>query len=1234
MKFFTGSKKSRKAAASNKIQQDSVNIQKNGETELKTNAHLDDYEKNKQESLDLSDLDLSKIELSEKDMETLSGLTPALSRRLQKQLLDHLPPAAARSLRRTLSMNNTGTNEEKYHHKYTRSLSASKTENNHSYNIPEEENYPIQNKQNKTDSNKTLDVSTPINNINNNFEYKLYSHDDEDTSSMSFSSISNKIDKDNNNFYDLNSRNYNTNIKQNNSFNSLDYVNNKSESSQSESVTPRLLSSVRHTPEKSILSKYLSPERNFSNDDYMSSYNKNSDLGSLITDPSYLAAYGNNNTALTMGGSLKRRSLRTPPAETTPRRRISRFLRPDFFDTPREESIYVKDKIDKESETQKILKEIREKRNRSGATSPISPMVPSDITSLFENANSRLSSRNCLSPVSPLTPNRSRSVTPFYPILDNINESHTDNNANKDLCDTLLSINKKLDESNSMHSEIKSEEKIEVENLNNKDKNDNLCVDTFDNSLKESKISRPKSFPYKNNEKLNISKESSSENNDVFVTINREQKDINSKIARPKSYPATTPTLEKKCNIPLLDSQNINANNINLNNNSEMVSQDVEDNNGNVSVSFSVSLPSKPIKKLEKKTAATSETPVEEKKKTLKKKIIVKKKSSSQKSIINNKNGEETATKPVPNENSPLDASADIAPVNNQRQSSPKKKSVLQSLGQKFEKLRNEKCAPQEQNSTEKNAKSSTSNGKDEIKPSRIENVMRVLRERSVPTVNNVEPITESGLIKRAVTITNLPTMEDGKDGPKKAVNRVLGLFKKNDSKEKNPKPVLNTHSTISEGNTETVENTERLVDSPFEVNQIVENKPKRPTSLLLNGIGKRVQACYNGATTDSVLSKIDKSVNGEDDKNVLKTDDVKTQKKGLRLDFSRLPKLNQGIFNKRNSLDLSKSRESSEVRDTNNSQGANTDVEDVNSEECSLKQSDQMSDNIISNGIDLATPDINWSPDLDTSKLMINTPEPKETTNSHHEPDSTLPESENIIDRIRRKSFYSRFNEKKNRRKSLLVGPGAKEYIPSARINPQCDNDNINYSNKYDLSPTSSNKFNMSPTTSEHSRPSYSLDKSECSTPTSPRVRSSFSNDQYFSPTSHKHSDRSDQKYSIDSLYPTGLECSTYSIPRYSRTLSYFDDIDTRPGLSEPKSSTSRYGRTLSLLSPGIYATYSPRAHTRNSAILLRDSSDAEVNPESVLTKIRNRKKSAAQSMQLEEDHHLLDSRCRYWKY
>lgn len=1253
MKFFSGSKKSRKAASS-KIHPESLNSQKSSEYESKNKQRqTDDCEINSQESLDLSDLDLSKIELSEKDMETLSGLTPALSRRLQKQLLDHLPPAAARSLRRTLSMNNPINSDDKTpQHKYTRSLSASKTADKQ-VSISEEENLPI-NSNRLENSNTTSNQNKP-----NDFRYHVPYFNDEDTSSISCSSTSNKFDKENNNVYEVPIQNYSSKIvKHNHSSNSLDYINTKSDSSHSESITPRLLSSVRNTPERSVLSKYFSPERTIPCDDYLASYSKSIEMGSLVTEPSYLAAYGGNNSTYTPGGSLKRRSLRTPPADATPRRRVSRFLRPDFFDTPREESIYVRDKKDKESETQKILKEIREKRNRSGASSPISPMVSSDITSLFESASSRISSRNCLSPVSPLTPNRSRSVTPFYPILDNINENQTDCNSNKELQETLISIDKKLDESNSIHT---TKKQIENAYNNNVDKVDTECsVDSF----KDSKLTRPKSFPSKQNEKLSSYKESVEENKLINTSVNGNI----SKIARPKSYPATTPSPEKKCIIPLMESQKFNCNNVNKNdisnnnksNNMLEKQQNIEDDNGNVSVSFSVSLPSKTPKKIENNVTEkiisestiseknVSETPIEvpEKKKIIKKKIVIKKKSASAKSVSSSKTADDIPKKSENGvESNNTDASTAVTIKNNEIKSSPKKKSVLQTLGQKFEKLRSEKCSSQERESTVDKVVKTTVNTKDEPKPSRIENVMRVLRERSVPAVNDAESITESGLIKRAVTITNLPTLDDNKEGPKKTVNRVFGLFKKIEPKDKSPKPLPPKQSVISEtnnDNTETdilynkesekVENVREL--SP--VNTNVEIKPKRPTSLLLNGIGKRVQACYNGATSDSVLTKTEKNTNNDvSNQNTPKADEAKTQKKGLRLDFSRLPKLNQGIFTKRNSLDLSKSRENSESKEVINPQNNNSDTDKTDANKLPAHQ---LYEENVSNGMHLASPDANWSPDLDTSKFMISRSEPKETTPHHsHQDNDPTGDSENIIDRIRRKSFYSRFNEKKNRRKSSLVGPGAKEYIPSARINPQCDNDNVHYPNKYDLSPTSPNKY-MSSSSLDHSRPSHSSDKSDCLTPTSSRLRNSIGNDPYLSPTSHKMFDRGDQKYSLDSMYPTGLECNTYSIPRYSRTLSYFDDYDSRQGLSEPKSSSSgsssRYGRTLSLLSPGIYATYSPRSHTRNSAILLRDSADDDVSPDSVLTKIRNRKKAAAQSMQLEDDHHILDTKFRYYRY
>ncbi|XP_040161235.1 uncharacterized protein LOC120898864 isoform X2 [Anopheles arabiensis] len=61
-----------------------------------------------EENLDLRDLDLSQLRLSKRDLETLSSITPALSQRVQEQLLAQLPPQQARKLSRTLSMQGGG----------------------------------------------------------------------------------------------------------------------------------------------------------------------------------------------------------------------------------------------------------------------------------------------------------------------------------------------------------------------------------------------------------------------------------------------------------------------------------------------------------------------------------------------------------------------------------------------------------------------------------------------------------------------------------------------------------------------------------------------------------------------------------------------------------------------------------------------------------------------------------------------------------------------------------------------------------------------------------------------------------------------------------------------------------------------------------------------------------------------------------------------------------------------
>ncbi|KAM7362472.1 nuak family kinase 1 [Cochliomyia hominivorax] len=70
----------------------------------KSNTSTDIMDDAIEEPLDLADLDLSRLRLSKKDLETLSNIAPGLPKSFQEQLLAKLPPTQARKLSRTLSV--------------------------------------------------------------------------------------------------------------------------------------------------------------------------------------------------------------------------------------------------------------------------------------------------------------------------------------------------------------------------------------------------------------------------------------------------------------------------------------------------------------------------------------------------------------------------------------------------------------------------------------------------------------------------------------------------------------------------------------------------------------------------------------------------------------------------------------------------------------------------------------------------------------------------------------------------------------------------------------------------------------------------------------------------------------------------------------------------------------------------------------------------------------------------
>ncbi|KPI98003.1 NUAK family SNF1-like kinase 1 [Papilio xuthus] len=589
--------------------------------------------------LDLSDLDLSSIEFSEREMAALSGLTPALSRRLQQQLLAHLPPAAARSLRRTLSLHaapppaaTAAPNAPHAPHarqRAHRSHSASK------YNEPTNSDIlhrlaPVDDNQPRAptptpDTKSDLEENNANDQIRDDAETKgvqrryLRGHSvksiDDDTSKDNTPeqntdrTVSHSPKNDSKRTDGLTAENEESErINRNDDMdlvtsshvaqfctlprlkrNSVTSRDSTSPVSVVDSVgydfsaknvvgkeaTTSRASSIRNSQDRPLLSKYLIPDRHLSLDE---SYT--SDTGSIISEPSYIAAYGTSPLGNTSGLGFRRHSMRLPGDQ--PRKRISRFLRSDFYDTPPDDSLYAKHKKEKELETQKILKEIREKKNKS-LDSPKSP-VESNETSILNKDDSAYV-RKCLSPVGNLlSRERSRSTTPFFPILDNIKETNLD---------TSLTI------TDSKKNDLRKSSFIE-EKLQNK----------------ESKMARPKSYPIKSFNSLDETSKTRAQ--ETSETIDRESEERKltreSKLIRPKSYPASTPSPEK-----------INSNKNGKRDGLKESLSSKEENNKNenktdVEVSFNFTLPKKK-NLITKSETSTKNTDLSELKSELKQEV-------------------------------------------------------------------------------------------------------------------------------------------------------------------------------------------------------------------------------------------------------------------------------------------------------------------------------------------------------------------------------------------------------------------------------------------------------------------------------------------------------------------------------------------------------------------------------------------------------------------------------------
>lgn len=1150
-----------------------------------------DAEADAEAALDLSDLDLSAIQFSEREMRALSGLTPALSRRLQRHLLAHLPPKAARHLRRTLSLRDPPAARPPA----ARSLSARDDRGAPDAGPDRDAPTETTDETRPADDRRSLSVdpappaSPAVDEAPPASRVRSPSTDRGGSLSLdSESSLS--------------------------QFCTLPRLRRRSTASRERSPPSETISPLSREPleprSRPLLSKYLTPER-----------------AASLDDPSYSGDGG-------AADAGRRHSMRL--AGEPARRRVSRFLRSDFFDAPPDDSALARRRREKELETQKILREIREKRNRSleaaGARSPA-------------DAPDEPGARKCLSPSGLLAKDRSRSTTPFFPILGNIKETVSDagpaggERARTRVQESPLGRESRLTRPRSYPVKTldagdepgppPAERKEETEGLEK-------------GSQRESKLIRPKSYPTSSPspEKVYINR-SVSRKDEAPSEVPRGEAEANVEADVEVSFSITLPkknktegtsrggslktgeSLPQNVEPPKVDGERSTSDSLiikkykvvdNVSDKSELkIENGIVSNGGSKDIIEKANLKSDDSKtKLTTASAKKDELKSKpdgegaEKKGTIKKKII-KKVSSKTKTDLGS--SQETSEGKAPPEKKKVTKKVKEKTAEDGTKSTTvtKKKSVLQSIGQRLEKFASTKSSsPEKVDKLGSTKSSSPEKGTDSTtavnKSNDVSKESRTQREQSVPvSVENPTPPTESNLIKRAVTLTDVAALDtQTANNTKTTVSKVLGLFKKFEPKEKASKPPMEkSHSENLEVNT--LSNSKPDIVAELISDSPEKDKPRRPTSLLLNGLSRKNK--YGKTGSDSVPAACAEN----DDQPVLKKEnEPKNLRNTLKLDFSRLPRVKKIVPTnpviEPQVMNVSSEDKETEKKCASEKNGTISDgISNIENED-TQSRSRSRSRSTISNS------ELKSDLSADGRNVDKHSVSPCETTIHHplRNRESTTPEKEDIVDRIRRKSFYSRFNEKKQRRKSSLVGPGAADYDPLARIHsPPAET-------KFDVSPTSPSIYDVSPGFSVASDIS----------PSTERYRTlltdlSISNRNNLRYDNHGLNDKIDTYRSLDRndfrKYPSTRSYLDYDQPtsygthRYSRTKSLLDDGTDEPSLGQFRD-PQKYNRTLSMYSPGSYATYRPK-RTRNSAIILKES-EKEPSPENILEKIRQRKK------------------------
>ncbi|KAH8232142.1 hypothetical protein KR032_000479 [Drosophila birchii] len=1107
---------------------------------------------NSEESLDLADLDLSRLKLSKKDLATLSSITPGLPKCFQEQLLAKLPPTQARKLSRTLSVQ-TGAPSSSYTPKiYKRSQSGGRS------HIPDHQQQQQQqdellNFKPKTDAPKTTSASTAI-----------YQRSLSRSQAPVQSSAAQEAD----------SRSTQNTTKSRSSSVCRD-DNGKSS----------LCSSSTYASEISDKYKYYSPYLSKSSN--VSPSIASRDAGGLGRPPSGCLSPPPQLPQVPVSEGTS--SLRVGRSS---QRRISRFLRPDFFDDPRDR------------ETQTILREIREKSiDRHGDQGQLQsqdiarrkhslpnveqtelPLEPGSIPlSMRHSRNKSMELFPDMQPQSVQDPGKPSSLR--LRSLSRSREPESDLGKHE-LADKILQELQLLSAARTQSDQAKEADKTEggtstirktkkikpketsasepevakistattsststtvvrkLKKVAKKADEASKSTNAFTSDLasstpRETMLKRPKSYPMKDlglsiktptdlteptSSILPSSKLPSAVANDSVSTAEAAPRE--SRLMRPKSYPATKLATTKELRkvtrsgvaIPTIAEATRTPSAMTTPTSSKSTSEEKSMSATPTGTMTSVTDP--------KDTGSSSG---DARPNSIKKIIKVSKKSKLvPPTPVTPTTPTTTAT------TTPVDSSKELSPVIKVKEKSPEKKpskGLLYAIGQKFERLRDSAMSKekklgstgaaaslactQKQRSpehpvspekskkvldTEKPLELAATEDKRVDKRSRFDTMLRSLRERSVPRSQPNEKIVRP---KRAVSVEELHAGSQeapGKQGG--AVNKMFGgLLRRFDRESSEQRQVRSTRSTSNIERQVREEQDQQLPTSPIYQNVVKATKAKAAPSPGQNSEENcncetacpdcshniRQSILNSSNTTPSAATIKEKrkglmldlaSANGSSGNDA--SDSLSTAQATTRASSYRGAKTNPALLNGNTGLGIysnlppypgaiksassnnSSSQQSMENATNNNSTNTNhncssqtsgyrtSSAHEINRnntlhtptfENIANYSSDSHSyhDDCASTSTFLSPteePELyfdNWSICSEDNYMMHATPSPtvsrlsRASLSSPTRCSESSDPNESVIDRIKRRSFYCRFNEqKKPRRTSSIVGPSA----------------------------------------------------------------------------------------------------------------------------------------------------------------------------------------------------------------